>query len=219
MSIEINGVVYEDDAALKAKIDEVEQAKTALTGELTDIRPKLREKDDLIKTLQDSLTEATKKNVEAPTEEEKIARIVAGVLSQKDVETAKNNQKSAFDKFVNEHKEFHPDNDPAGIKRAALERELNGLTAWVTPSTSEDFAAVIGKANALLRGPDTPRQTNTGTQSSMAPSYSAPANIPDDKLSSKERDLIERNGFTEEKYLSLKAKMPDYIEGLLEQMR
>lgn len=203
---------------LKLEVARLESEKAGLVGETQDLRKARQEKEEQITTLQDALKAATDKNNASP-EDEKIAAAIAKVLSQKEEDRAKANRKAAFDKFVAENKEYHPDNDPSGLKRTALEKELaqfntNGIVE------TDDFVKVIGKANALLRGTDTPRQANTDNPYSSTPSNPAPpAPGPDKDLSEQEKKLIDRNGWTKEKYMSLKAKMPDFIEGLIAGVR
>lgn len=201
---------------LQAKLAEAEQAKAALTGELTDTRPKLREKDDLINTLKEQLKAATDKNNENP-EEEKIRKAVEAQLAKDRATTAEANRKKAFEKFVAGNKDYHPDNDQGGLKKAALEKELANLNTWNTLTETEDLIAVIGKANTYLRGVDTSRQNDTtvAPYSSTTNSPAAPVGDDKDGLSPSEKKLIERNGWTKEKYTALKAKMPDYVENLV----
>lgn len=208
------------EAELKAKIVELEAAKVALTGELTTSKPKLREAQDKIDLLTQQLTAAVDKNNANP-EETKIAEVVARVLSQGEATRATNNRKTALDKFVTANKEFSPDNDPGGLKKAALERELSSLKTWETAVEVDDLLGVIGKANTYLRGQDTSRQTETTVQpfsSSSAPA--SPPNVTGDgDLSPQEKKLLEQNGMSKEDFLKLKAKMPDFVEGLVERVR
>lgn len=202
---------------LQAKLSEAETAKAALTGELTDTRPKLREKDELINTLKEQLKAATDKNNENP-EEEKINKAVDARLAREKQQTAEANRKKALDKFVAENKDYHPDNDTGGLKKQALERELANLTTWNASVEVDDLVAVIGKANAYLRGVDTSRQNDTtvAPYSSTPNSPASPVGDDKDGLSPQEKKLIDRNGWTKEKYLTLKGKMPDYVANLVE---
>lgn len=199
---------------LKAEIATLEAAKAALTGELTDTRPKLREAQEKIDLLTTQLTAAVEKNKESP-EEQKITEAVQKVLAQRDQQSAQGNREAAFAKFVKENSEYHPDNDAGGLKRAALEREFAtfNTSAIVKP---EDFETFIGKAHALLRGTDTTRQTETVTPySSTTRTPAAPTAPVESKLSPEESELLKQNGWTEEKYLALKAKMPGIVEKLI----
>ena len=205
----------EEIKALQAKVTELEAAKTALVGETTDLRKARQDKETEIETLKNLLKEATEKNNLAP-EDEKIAAVVTRVLGSKEQERAAANKKSALEAFVNKHKEYHPDNDPGGIKKAALERELANLNPWNTAVEVGELTAVIEKANTYLRGHDTPRQDANGNPILTPPNNpTPPKTTPDDELSPREQQLIDRNGWTKEKYLGLKAKMPDFVDSLL----
>lgn len=201
-----------NEEELKAKIATLEADKLALVGELTDNRPKLREKDEAIELLKTQLQAAVEKNTATP-EEAKITEAVEKLLSAKEGERALANKKAAFDKFVSENKEYHPDNDVGGIKKAALEAQFNRFNQTGIVEV-DAFVKLIGDANALLRGHDTSRQPNTPVLSTPS-SVTTPAALPDNELSPKEITLINNNGWTKEKYLELKGKMPDFIDGLL----
>lgn len=199
---------------LKAEIASLESAKAALTGELTDTRPKLREAQEKIDLLTEQLKAAVEKN-QANPEEQKIAEVVQKILGNETQKSAERNREAAFTKFVTENNEYHPDNDAGGLKLAALKREFAAFNTTGLVET-EDFVQVIGKAHALLRGTDTTRQTTTAQPySSTSSQPAAPAVVVDSKLTEQEKKLVEENGWTEEKFLKLKAKMPDVIEDLI----
>lgn len=199
---------------LKAEIATLEAAKVALTGELTDTRPKLREAQEKIDLLTEQLTAAVQKN-QANPEEQKIIEVVQKVLGTETQKSAEKNREAAFTKFVADNNEYHPDNDTGGLKLAALKREFAQFNTTGLVNT-EDFATVIGKAHALLRGTGTPSQTTTVTPYSSTPSQPAAPSAPtDSKVSPEEAELIKQNGWTEERFLALKAKMPGVIEDLI----
>lgn len=202
---------------LKSEIAKLEADKAALTGELTDTRPKIREANEQIELLKDQLRAAVEKN-NADPEESKIAEVVARTLAQRETARAEANRKAAFDKFVAENKDYHPDNDVGGLKLAALSREFAQFNTSGLVET-EDFVRVIGKANALLRGTDTPRHTPENPYSSTPSTPASPIVPKDDDISQEEKKLIERNGWSKEKFLSLKAKMPDMVEDLVAGVR
>lgn len=206
----------EEIAALKAKNAQLEADKIALVGETTELRKSRADKETELQLAKEALVAAAEKNNQNP-EEAKIAEVVTKVLSQEKLGQAERNKKAAFDKFVAENKEYHPDNDPGGIKAKALETQfnrfnLNGLVEV------DDFMKVIGDSNNLLRGIDTPRQPSTQVPSSPH-SVVAPSSQQVSELSPAEQALIERNGMTQEKYLALKAKMPDFAAALLATIR
>lgn len=205
-----------NEEELKAKVATLEADKTALVAEITSDRSKNRQsieaKDEELRIAKEALVASVAKNNASP-EESKITEALEKLLSQKEGERATANKKAAFDKFVNDNKEYHPDNDIGGIKKAALEAQFNRFNQNGIIEV-DAFSKLIGDANALLRGPDTSRQPNTQILSTPSPT-NQPKSAPDNELTSKEIDLINSNGWTKEKYMELKAKMPDFIEGLI----
>lgn len=202
---------------LQAKIATLESEKTNLVGELTQgretNRTKLSEKEAEIETLKTALAAAVEKN-QANPEEQKIMEVVQKVLGNETQKSAERNRDAAFTQFVTENNEYHPDNDTGGLKLAALRREFAGFNTTGLVER-EDFLKVIGKAHALLRGTDTPRQTTDNPYSSTPSQPAAPAVSPVTKVSEHEKKVIEANGWTEEQYLKLKDKYPDMIEDLI----
>lgn len=201
----------EEIVALQAKVTQLEADKVSLVGELTETRPKLREKDEALEAAKAALAAAVAKNNETP-EDTKIAEAVRVELNRKEEERAVANKKQAFDKFVSDNKEYHPDNDPGGIKKAALEAQFNRFNQAGLVEV-DAFMRLIGDANALLRGIDTTRQMNPQIPSTPTP-VTPPNALPDNELTSEETELIQNNGWTKEQYLTLKGKMPDYFESL-----
>lgn len=197
---------------LKAKIVTLEADKLALVGETTELRKSRADKEAELQLAKDALAASVAKNNASP-EEAKITEALEKLLSQKEGERAIANKKAAFDKFVNDNKEYHPDNDVGGIKKAALEAQFNRFNQSGIVEV-DAFVKLIGDANALLRGIDTSRQPNPQIPSNPS-SVAAPKDVPSDEVSQKEIALFTNNGWTKEKYLELKAKMPDFIEGLL----
>ena len=196
----------------------LEEEKSNLIEELKADRKKrqeLREENELLK-------QSLEKSVEAATsnpEEEKIQAVVDKVLETKNASRAKQNKIIALEKFVTENKEFHPDNDPTGLKRETLERKLKSFNTDGLTEV-EDFVTVIGDAKTLL-GQDTGSKTTIEEEvknpySSTSKSTSSPKEAQDKDLDPREQKLILQAGFTKEKYLELKSKMPDYVNKLLD---
>lgn len=199
------------------KIADLEKVNNGLVEEIKGDRKKRQGLEEDIVTLQTTIKKSVKAATSNP-EDERIQSVVAEVLKTNDASKAKQNKTIAFEKFVTENKEFHPDNDPTGLKREALERKLktfntDGLTEI------EDFTKVIGDAKTLL-GQDTSSQTPTDEEvknpySSTSKNTSSPTEALDKDLDPKEQKLIKQAGFTKESYLALKVKQPAFINGLL----
>lgn len=153
------------------------------------------------------------------TEEEKIEKIVEETLSKKLAADAQENKKLAFEKYITEHKEFHPDNDPTGLKRKALQDKFDRFNTEGL-KTVEEFLTVIGEAKTLLLGNDTEVDTTTRKNLDSFPTPKGdPAGRQPEVLSPKELKLAQMPGNTKEKILKLKAKNPDYLAELLKYVR
>ena len=154
------------------------------------------------------------------TDDERLELLLEKKLKEKEALNAQANKKAAFEKFITEHKEFNPENDPTGLKRDALQKKFNsfntdGLTAI------EEFLPVIGDAKTLLLGNDTPIDTTKKENS-----YSNPGKInsvlPGERnegLTPKELKLAQQTGRTKEQILKLKLKNPEFLENLLKYVR
>lgn len=199
------------------KIEELEKINSGLVEEIKGDRKKRQGLEEDIETLKTTVTQSVKAATSNP-EESKIQSVVEEVLKTNDASRAKQNKTVAFGKFIADNKEFHPDNDPTGIKKEALERKLKSFnTEGITEV--EDFVKVIGDAKTLL-GQDTGSKTTSDEEvknpySSTSKSTPSPTEAQDKDLSPKEQKLIKQAGFTKEAYLALKAKQPSFINGLL----
>jgi hypothetical protein len=143
---------------------------------------------------------------------------VEGVLREKELSRAKANKIAALAKFVTENKEFSEDNDPAGIKRRALETKFSAFNTDGLIEV-EDFVSVIKDAHSLLVGVDKqPEFTRVNPYSNSSPDKSG-AGDGLKKLSESEQKLCKEFGYSEEKLLNLKNKRPDFLEDLLSYVR
>jgi len=200
------------------EIANLKSVNAGLVDELKNDRQTRQGLKDKVETLETALTQSVEAN--ADPEEDKIKDVVVGVLADKDASRAGLNKKAAIEKFVIENKEFHPENDVGGIKLAALERKLAQFSLEGV-SEVNDFLRVIGEANTLLGRKDTAPESTIEKEvknpySSTPQSTIAPTIKEDETLTADEKRLMEQAGFTREKYLELKEKMPRYISKLLE---
>lgn len=206
---------------LTQEIATLQTEKVNLVGELKEDRIKRQEKDDAIAELQNALKEATEaaaRKGDAPDVAAVVKTVLAEELSTREASKAKSNQVAAIERFVNEHKEFHQDNDPTGKKREALETAVkrfntNGLVEV------EDFISVIADAARLLgvdTAPKVPGENEVPNPYSSTNRTSITPKLADDTdLTAAEKKLIEQNGWTKERFMKLKGKMPSFIESLV----
>lgn len=213
----------DEQKELESKIATLEEEKSNLIGELKDDRKRRQELTDEIENLKEDLKKATEQSVKNENiDSTKVADVVRNVLSEEAASKAKDNFKVAFEKFVNENKEYHEENDASGLKRDALERKLKRFNTEGLYDI-DDFYSVIKDANNLLRGPDTPRQASEGqniNSPSTPSSKTAPQTVPQESdLSETEKNVIERIGMSKERFQKLKERDPRYVEDLMQYAR
>lgn len=202
---------------LSQKIATLESEKSNLVNEIKEDRKARQALKDEVETLKTALTQSVEGNKNP--EDDKVKSVVENVLASREASRATNNRKIALEKFVTENKEFHPDNDSTGIMREALERKLSSFNLSGL-SEVDDFIKVIGEAKTLLVQKDTGTKSSIETEvknpySSTSQSTITPTVKDTTGLTAAEVKLIGQAGFTKEKYLELKSKMPSYINGLL----
>jgi hypothetical protein len=140
---------------------------------------------------------------------------VEQILATKRKEEAVENQRKALETFIQTNKEFHPDNDTGGVKLDLLKKELSNFRTDNLYSV-EDFVGLMTRASRLL----TPAQNPSIKVTPEVAPIGGPGNPNSDgsgKLSTKEKQVIEQLGWTEERYFKLKESMPGYVESLLKQ--
>lgn len=204
--------------------DEQKEADAKLTAALAPLVEEVKElrlERGMLKDLLKTKEEITPlKPAEPVTEEEKLSAAIKKALDAEKSSNAQAAKRTAFEKFIMENKEFHPDNDSLGIKRDALQKKFaqfntDGL------STVEEFTSVIGDAKRLLVGNDNRQVTTDGR--TIIPQAPIPRNslkpIVDQELSPKEIKLMETTGRSKEQLLKMKKNHPDMLEGLLEFVR
>lgn len=195
----------EREKELIDKVSLLEQDKTNLVGELTELRKK-----------KEPITEPkeTPTPVVAPDPKE----VVLSVLAEKEQEQVKANFELAKEELKRTVKELSPDVDAGGILFSKFERELSKFNMSGLKS-KEDFLARFGEAFRLM--------TQTSSQPTKVNFYNGATQNngtevkADDgaSLDVSEQKLIEQVGWTKEKYLATKAKKPAYVSSLLKYYR
>jgi len=159
------------------------------------------------------LLQETRAKIKPDVPEDEVSEKIKQALEAKERVEAEKSKELAIKKFVGENKEFHPDNDPGGIKQSALLREFNGFNTNKL-SSQDEFLAVLSKAKTLL----TPKKEDDviieADPNSPTPTPSPRLNIQS-KLTPKEQQLLKQVGWDEERFLKLKQSQPDYIRELL----
>lgn len=207
-----------NDPIVKAEIERVQK----------ETEQKVRDEEAATKAgLVDEIKELRKKKgldengqpLQVPATPDAIEEKVKEILQKDRQKEAEANRGKALNKFFEQNKEFHPENDPAGLKFRLIEDELNNFKQDNLYSET-DFLTLFNKARNLAMAND---EADGGT--SLKDDGSTPAGggagkpraTNQSQLSPAERKLIDQQGWTEDRYLRLKAKpgMADYISRLL----
>lgn len=151
-----------------------------------------------------------------PTDD--VTKTVTTLLAQRDTETAQANLKNAEVRFQESHKEFHPDNDPGGIKYAAFKAKLSRFNTSGLRSEA-DFLAVFDDALRLMTDSPAPQTKVNPPAHTPSGTGSAPTSVTESPLSSKEQQLLKQMGWDEARYLKIKEKRPHYVQTLLNYMQ
>ena len=192
-------VTQEDVEKLKIELTTTKQGLEHVVDELKEERRKRREAEE-------------KLNPSKPIDE--VSEKVRVALMEDKKKQAELNRVKALEKFQEENKEFHPDNDPGGLKMALLQKELNGLKTD-DAVLAEDFLSLLDKAKRLIPtiAPETPV---TIVPPASTPITATPPRVRvESKLTPKEQQAAQSVGWTEEKFLKIKTAQPRFVEQLL----
>lgn len=204
---------------LKAQIATLTTEKENVVGELKEDRTKRQELQEQVETLQKALEDAVKANA-AKQDPNDIATTVQQLLDQKlserDASIAKGNKVAAIERFVSEHKEFHPENDTTGKRREALENAMKRFNTAGLISEA-DFYAVVKDAARLLGTDTVPTDPSEKPDIPSGPTSSGePKTVDVSGFTEQEKKLMEKNGMSPERFKALKEKNPNYIQDLLQ---
>jgi hypothetical protein len=200
---------------------ELTEVNKQLVEELKELRTKNSFMKELLEANKDTPSKDTTTPPQPPSEEERVAAIVKKTLEDQNSSKAQANKTAAFEKYVTDNKDFHPENDSLGLKRDALLRKYNQFNTDGLIEV-EDYYSVIRDAHSLLgrhdTAPDTSKEFKNPYSSIPTPKGTPPAR-DDVELSPKEKKFIENSNWTKERFLKLKAKDSAYVEDLMAYVR
>lgn len=203
------------EAELKAAKDNETKAladKTSTVEELTRLRTEKQE-------IQAKLTLAESKLTPESTSQGNVEEQVKKVLESKEAEKLAQKRTEIEDNFKKSHTEFHPDNDPGGIKYAAFQQKLARINLGALKSEEEIWEAYEDTLSILNKGKtDTQTDFNPYAATTRNTSGDPKGNI-NNKLASNEVKLITQLGWTEERYLKVKKSQPHYVETMLRHLK
>lgn len=209
------GKTPEELVELLSKKDEAlqqaEQDKTATVGELKDLRAKKQELEQKIELTQP-------KTEEQPDGAQSTEAQFEAFIQKKQKEESQKNREKAIEDFRASHHEFSESADPGGIKFSAFEREMSKFNLD-NLSSVDDFNSRLTEVYDFMNrgkgGDEDGSNYHRGTNRTP----SAPSQPDNDAIDTAEKKLIDNMGWTPERYLKLKEKMPDYIEQQLSYLR
>lgn len=209
-----------DPSELESKLSKLEQDFESVVSELKEQRKKKQEAEaerDIYRAKLENSQDGTEDGDDKSTQD--VEEIVKRTLQERDRERIEEIRKSAERKFKQSHKEFHEDNDPAGLKYQALQEQLNRMDTSGIRSEN-DFQEVYEDALAILnrrqgrKSRDSSASNTPYAETPKGTSGVGPKEGEGD-ISSKEKKVINEQGWTKERYLDLKKRRPSYVKALL----
>lgn len=178
------------------RLANLEQDKANLVSEIKELRAK---KDP---------------SIDATLVEDKAKEIVNKILSEESGKKSANERVVAEEEFKQKFKEFHPDNDPSGIKYTAFQKSLQRINLSGL-KTSDEYKEAFEDAY-LVMNKQSIKNGSYSNQSDFNPEMGGNIRSVDaDNLSPKEMKLIKQQGMDKAQYIKMRDKRPAYVRELL----
>lgn len=199
-----------DSEPNKESEETVESLRLALQKEKEDKKGMESQIIELRKKLQEEKVSKSAKTEEPPKGDDLESKVMSVLFAEKKKE-AETNRKKALSSFWEKHPEFNPANDSTGLRGEALMRSLSRLNT-ANSFTVEDATQDLEDALRLLKREEN-KSTDVDTASfASSPNASgSPKSSKSAKLTPEQEKLRKEKGWTEEKYLQMKAKYPNVI--------
>lgn len=213
--------VQKERDELKEKLEVETKDKSKLVSEIKELREKKGLSEAEVEELKQKIESVNKNDDENKdlTPEQIIdlaTKKTEEMFLKRDSMDAEDNQKAALAEFQSLQKEFHPDNDEAGIKIAALDKilarfNMSGL------KTKADFLRVYqDSSNLMKREEEQPAPQTVPHAGDNPEDTTPPREITADGLTKQELNIIDRSfDGDKERYLEIKKKRPEYVDQLL----
>lgn len=209
----------EDITKLKEQIAELTEKLGNATGELTEGRKTRQYLEAERDALTTKLKEAEEKAKDTPGDKpEDVESAVRKILAERSKQDAQANRTAAEAKFKSAHTEFADDADAGGVKFGAVKAKFSkfNLESIVTV---DEFMNLFEEAYTLAVPARTREEEDYNPDAHTPSNQSAsPKETATDKLSYKEKKVMERLGWTTEQFLKQKVARPTYIRQLLAHM-
>lgn len=180
----------------KERLAKLEQDKENLVNEIKELRAKKAPE------------------IDATIVEEKAKEIVNQILNEKSGKEATESKVVAEGEFKQKFKEFHPDNDPGGIKYAEFQKTLSRINTSGL-KTKEEFAEAFEDAYLVMNKKSIKKDSYSNLSDGNPSLGGNVKEVDGSGLSATEITLIAQQGIDKDKYLKMKAKHPSYVNQLL----
>jgi len=189
-------------------------------AKILELEKSLKDKDNIISGVVEELKELrVKKGTEEPSKaenEDEVSLKVSKILQEEKSKESKANKEKALEIFYKENKEFHPENDIAGLRFKLIEKELEDFNLSKAQSV-DDYLKFLNKAlNQINASKKENKETTVHIDPNIPKEEGNPESKSPNNLSSKELKIMKQAGWTEEKYLKLKSSQPTYIRSLMD---
>ena len=208
---EVQALIAKTETVVEELANE-KQSKANLVSEIKQVRERAQTAEEKLK-----LTEKPEPATPAaPDVKDTIISVLDERLSVEAQKRAKENRETALAMFKDEHSEFHPDNDPGGVKFAAFEATLKQFNTDDIKDV-DGYMNLFDSAVLLMKRPEQ-KNSFRNPYSSTPSNPSSTIRISDpNQLSAKELKIIQDSfGGDKARYLKIKPKRPEYVKTLLQ---
>lgn len=146
-----------------------------------------------------------------------VSEEVQKALLERDRQQAETNRTSAESSFKS-RKDFTPEADPGEIKFNAVKKKF-AMFDTSKLKTTEEFLAVWQDAYRLVNNQTHNTHIQNNQDMFSRNSGGAPREVETSQLTSEERSVVQRMGWTDDQFLKQKTKRPQYVESLMRGMR
>lgn len=212
----------EDNKDLTAEQIEALKVKAEATDKIIEELKEVRKSRAEDRAALDALLKDKKDEDDAEEAKPAIAvvdvkKTVESLLEAREKAKLSNVRVDVLNKFKNSKVEFNEANDPGGIKFKAYEKELSKFNLD-NIQDAEVFQERYDDVYLYMKRKESRQDSNQNNIYAGTNQHSGakdPQTTDTNTLSKPEMDLINKQGWSKERFLKLKAKQPTYVTSLL----
>lgn len=186
--------------------EEIENLKSGLVEEIKELRKEKQEAEAERDLLKNKGKDTEDKEEEIDEVDEKIQKAISA-----------KEKKEAEQTFFNRHKELKEDADSGGVKRSAVEKQLKRFNIDQA-ETKDEYLSIYEDTYRLARKDDDSSKSSVQNPYASDSNASKPSGGPsesDADLSVREKEVIDRLGWSKEKLMEQKKRRPSYVNRLM----